>query len=89
MSIAHVWMAGRFPYRKEIYLILNPSKSHGLVLVGVGWPGNHGELLRGTRLYCPTFAGLLSLSLHRKARVITVLRLFYMKSNIAEKGRQE
>ena len=66
--------------------------------VGGGWGGREitgwrinktdGELLRGTRLDCPTFAGLLSLSLHRKARVITVLRLFYMKSNITDKGRQ-
>ena len=39
MSIAHIWMAGRFPYQKEIYLILNPLKSHGLVLVGGGVAG--------------------------------------------------
>ena len=39
MSIAHVWMAGRLPLRKEFYLSLNPLKSHGVVLVGGGAAG--------------------------------------------------
>ena len=66
--------------------------------VGGGWGGREitrwrinktdGELLRGTRLDCPTFAGLYHCHYIEKARIITVLRLFYMKSNITDEGRQ-